>query len=149
MPTLKSPKHELFAQAISRGENGRAAYREAGYVCSDAAADAAASRLLKSDKVSNRVAELKGRQATAEATILTKAKVLEMLVADRTLARENNQSAAAIKADELLGREVGLFTEKKDIRVRNVSDLSEDELKGLLSGIDDGSEIEAESGTIN
>lgn len=149
MPILKNPKHELFAQAISRGESGRVSYREAGFICNDAAADSASSRLLKNVKVLARVEELKGRQVKAEATILTKAKVLEMLIEDRTLAREEGQSAAAIKADELLGREFGLFTEKKNIVVRRISDLSEDELKGLLSEFDGGTEDEAPAGPLN
>jgi len=40
---------------------------------------------------------------------LTKTAVMEMLLADRELARQNGQASAAIRAAELLGKELGMF----------------------------------------
>jgi phage terminase small subunit len=77
MAALKNSKHELFAQAIIEGCSGRDAYLAAGYSAQPAAADAAASRLLKSVKVAARVAELKA--AAARASTVTAAKVLDEL----------------------------------------------------------------------
>jgi hypothetical protein len=63
MPTLRNPRHELFAQNIAqapkRGMSNAQCYREAGYqVGAGPACDVAASRLLSSDKVRARIDEL-------------------------------------------------------------------------------------------
>jgi len=39
---------------------------------------------------------------------------MDMLLADRELARKNGQSSAAIRATELLGIELGMFTTRSD-----------------------------------
>jgi hypothetical protein len=39
-----------------------------------------------------------------------------MLIADRELARKNGQSSAAIRATELLGKELGMFIDRSDHR---------------------------------
>ena len=77
MAILKNAKHEAFARAILEGMTGRDAYRAAGYIVSDAAADANASRLLKNAKVATRVSELKA--AAARASTVTAARVLDEL----------------------------------------------------------------------
>ena len=41
-----------------------------------------------------------------------------MLIADRELARKNDQSSAAIRATELLGKELGMFVDRSDNRHR-------------------------------
>jgi hypothetical protein len=41
-----------------------------------------------------------------------------MLLADRELARKNGQSSAAIRATELLGKELGMFVDRSDNRHR-------------------------------
>lgn len=115
MPILKNPKHELFAQAIVRGENGRTAYRETGFGGSDASADVAASRLIRNDKVSARVTELQGRQVAASGTVLSKVWVIEQTIALAKEARENGAYGPAAKCMELLAREVNAFVEKKEI----------------------------------
>jgi phage terminase small subunit len=59
MTILDNPKHELFAQAIAKGESSRDAYKAAGFAAkTDAAVDAAASRLLSDVKVEARVKEI-------------------------------------------------------------------------------------------
>jgi phage terminase small subunit len=77
MAALKNSKHEAFCRAIVEGMSGRDAYLSAGYSAQPAAADAAASRLLKSVKVAARVAELKA--AAARASTVTAARVLDEL----------------------------------------------------------------------
>jgi hypothetical protein len=62
MPALKNAKHERFCQNIvlakeTRWTNGEA-YSLAGYSCDGNAAEACASRLLRSDKVQQRIAEI-------------------------------------------------------------------------------------------
>ena len=66
MPSLKNPRHEAFAQAVSKGTKGAAAYRKhvSGGKCSDRTAEVAASVLLKEGtEVALRVAELKQRSS--------------------------------------------------------------------------------------
>src|SRR5258705_5952636 len=62
MPALTNQKHEIFCrkliEAAKNGRSQRWAYEQAGYNCEPAAADAAASRLLKSVKVQTRLSEL-------------------------------------------------------------------------------------------
>ena len=51
-----------------------------------------------------------------------------MLIDDRELARKNGQSSAAIRATELLGKELGMFVDRSDNRHRvqkRFSDLPE------------------------
>jgi hypothetical protein len=73
MPILDNPKHELFAQAIAKGQSASEAYVLAGY----AKDDGNASRLTGNDKVAARVKELL-EDATAVAGV-TAARVIAEL----------------------------------------------------------------------
>ena len=42
--------------------------------------------------------------------------MIDMLIDDRELARKNGQSSAAIRATELLGKELGMFVDRSDNR---------------------------------
>lgn len=54
-----SVKQEMFCLEYAKSGNARQAYKNAGYKCrSDESADANASRLLRNDKVKERLAEL-------------------------------------------------------------------------------------------
>ena len=48
--------------------------------------------------------------------MLTKTAIIEMLLADRELARSKGQSSAAIRAAELLGKELGMFIDRAEVR---------------------------------
>jgi phage terminase small subunit len=72
---LSNSRHEAFARAILQGKSGREAYIAAGYKA--AGAEANASRLIRNDKVSARIAELKGK--AAEGAVATARQVLEEL----------------------------------------------------------------------
>jgi phage terminase small subunit len=75
MTILSNSRHEAFARAVLQGKNGREAYIAAGY--NAAGAEANASRLIRNDKVSARIAELKGK--AAEGVVATARQVLEEL----------------------------------------------------------------------
>ena len=64
--TLLNAKHELFAQRVASGESATAAYR-AAYGATGATADVNGSKLLRTAKVSLRVAELRKQAAGASA----------------------------------------------------------------------------------
>lgn len=136
MPALKNNRHELFAQAIVRGDAARKAYRDnCSPNVSDTVADSAGSRLLNSVKVSARVAELRDRSETAEATVLTKTWVIEQTIALKRKAEAAGAYAPAVRCVELLGREVNAFIEKKEIGAPGeFADLKDDELVAIVRG---------------
>jgi hypothetical protein len=129
MPAIPNARHELFAQNIVKGMTSRDAYRAAGFKSdSDAATDASASRLLSSAKVSERIMELQAK--AADETVLTKAWVIERLIrnveramtAEPVLDREGKptgeytyQGSVANRALELLGKEQGMFVDRKEV----------------------------------
>lgn len=71
-----------------------------------------------------------------DAAALTKQAVLEMLISDRDLARELSQAGAAIRAAELLGKELGMFIERRATTADvTVHDDSKTELRNDIAGL--------------
>jgi len=67
--------------------------------------------------IRRRVKEL---QAAAEHVALSRADMIQMLIADHEAALANKQMSAAIRALELLGRELhGMFTERREVIKRD------------------------------
>src|SRR6266436_3454746 len=119
MPVLENPKHERFAQALAAGKTAVDAYEAAGYRRNRGHA----ATLRKNPKLLKRVDEIletrgqiqgRGALAAIERVRLTKTAVMDMLMADRELARKNGQASAAIRAAELLGKELGMFVDRSD-----------------------------------
>lgn len=106
MPVLKNPKWEAFAQGLAKGKTGDQAYTDAGY----APNRKNASRLRTNEDVSSRVNELLGRAATRAE--ITSAKLTEMFIEDRKLARELGQPGAAVSAGMAIGKLHGLFIDR-------------------------------------
>lgn len=72
MPRLENPKWEKFAQEYAKEPNGARAYRKAGYSPrTDDSAMVGASRLLRYDKVSERITELQKEAETAAVADVT------------------------------------------------------------------------------
>lgn len=114
MPILSNARHELFAQRVAKGMSATEAYKAAGYDTNGHAAENSASRLMSNDEVKARIAELQA--ITAKEVTLDRADLLRMMLADRELARENKQGSAAIRASELLGKELaGMYVDRKEI----------------------------------
>lgn len=139
MPILKNPKHERFAQALADGKSQIEAYAAAGY----ARNRGNAATLKRRESISRRVNELlaererMARDATERATAelaLTKADVMRLLLQRHDAASAAGQHSAAIRALELLGKQLGMFIDRKEMRViRSLSDLSEEELDALIA----------------
>jgi len=51
---------------------------------------------------------------------------------DRKLARELGQPSAAIRAAELLGKQLGMFIDKKEVKVGQLDDLSPEILDAIV-----------------
>jgi hypothetical protein len=113
-----------LAQELALGVNQVDAYVRAGY----ARDDGHASRLAGDGRIRARVKELQA--AAAEHVALSRADMIEMLIADHKAALANKQMSAAIRALELLGRELyGMFTERREVIKRDdVRKVPEDDL---------------------
>lgn len=141
MGMLKNPRHEAFAQAISRGLSATEAYKHVGYQGDRHHA----ARLATSGHVVERVTELKARHvATAS---VTKAWVLEQLVELTRKCMQKEpildpdgkpvigplQAGPANKALELIGKELGMFIDRAEIgRPGDFDRLDDAELGTLL-----------------
>jgi hypothetical protein len=117
MTILSNTRHEAFAHGLARGKTVDVAYVEAGYSPNRGNG----SRLNRNDGVIARVIELKAlvermRERTINADVLTKAWVIEQLIATviRCQSYEKIDSAGANKALHLLGLQLGMFVERKE-----------------------------------
>ncbi len=154
---LKNAKHEHFAQLVSNGETAPRAYVLAGY--SEKGARQSAHALLTKTDVSDRVSYLRSKKEEAhgqqvqqvlQEAALDKAWVLKRLsrIVDMGMAAEPVKDAegnpvgeyranlqAANKALELIGKEAGMFIDRKEIRTGELDGLGHDELKQLRDAL--------------
>ena len=147
MPALQNARHERYAQLLAKGWHQGKAYKEAGF---KAAYRSSASNLARKQHIRARVDEilLAHGEAQKQAIAVVERKfelsrqwVIDKLVknAEISLGERPIQyrgkveyrydGAVAARSLELLGREVGLFTEKKQIDITaDVKKLSDAEL---------------------
>lgn len=135
MPILKNQKHELFALGLAKGMSQKDAYIEAGYV--EKNAEPGSSKLVRNGKVAARVAELKKEIAdkAVSESALTRSYIIKrlMLQVDINMGIEpvrgkdgeilgyvQGSASAANQALIALGKEIGMFVDRKEIK--NVSD---------------------------
>lgn len=135
MPALKNPRHEMFVFAVFQGQSARKAYQDNVGAVSDNVADASASRLLKTVKVAARLKELQDQMAerVMAKIVITKAYLEEKVHNLAGKAEDAGQLGVAKACYELLGRDRGVFTERKNLTVRRLADLSEEELEEVLA----------------
>jgi phage terminase small subunit len=132
VPLLINNRHELFAQGLAAGKTADQAYVDAGFKANSGNA----ARLNGDERIQARVGELKA--ASAESVQLTREWVLSKLINNARVAlgeieqklklvQKNRNTgeilvaetiahhpdkAAANKALELLGKEIGMFVER-------------------------------------
>ena len=158
MGALRNAKHEHFAQLVSNGESATRAYVLAGY--SEGGAKQSAARLLTNADVCARIADLRAakEQKHAETVArvfdeagINKAWVLQKLVqvvnlgmaAEPVTDDEGNETGevktanlnAANKALELIGKERGMFVDRKEVRSGPLDDIPRDDLKALRDAL--------------
>lgn len=111
MALLANNRHELFAQGLFQGLSIIQAYADAGFSRNDTNA----SKLRANPRVIARVEELQSR--SVQSINLTKEWVLEQLMGIVATCRsyEKIDSAGANKALHLLGLELAMFTERKEV----------------------------------
>jgi len=154
---LKNAKHEHFAQLLVAGSQAKAAYIVAGF--SPNGAKQAAAKLLTRTDLADRIAYLRQQkeamhqqavQTVIAEAALDKAWVLKRLsrIVDMGMAAEPVKDAegnpvgeykanlqAANKALELIGKEAGMFIDRKEIRTGELDGLGHDELKQLREAL--------------
>ncbi|MGY3608347.1 MULTISPECIES: terminase small subunit [unclassified Bradyrhizobium] len=135
MPILKNPKHERVAQELAKGRSAAQAYIEAGYKANRHNASA----LARTQPIKTRVSELlekrervdaKATEKAVEKLALTKEWVIDKLIenVERALqarpvrGKEGEeqgeyqyQGSVANRALELLGKELGMFIDRKEL----------------------------------
>ena len=127
MPVLSNQKQERFAQELVKGRTADEAYQLAGY-----SANRGNASVLKSKQIiKDRVEELLGK--SAERVVVTIDTIAEMLKEDRAKARLENQMGAAVRATESLGRLYGYYVERKDIRVLNLRELTDEQIDAFIA----------------
>lgn len=155
MPQLENVRHEKFARLVAAGDHASVAYVGAGYSAKNPeTAKAAASRLLSDVNVSARVAEIRAEleQAAQKAATVTKEWIVEKLRENALRALEIDQGNVANRALELLGKEIGMFVERRETKVtderRNESDILADlEREGIRVAVRAGRGAAGEEAT--
>jgi hypothetical protein len=113
MPELANRRHELFARSLAAGVPSLRAYEAAGYKPNNGSP----YRLQENIRIKQRASEL--MQETAERALpkftLTRAWIVEQLIENITIAKQNNDLGPANKAIELLGKELGMFIDRKEV----------------------------------
>jgi phage terminase small subunit len=148
MPALQNARHEAYAQLLAKGWHQGKAYKEAGF-SNDRRSSA--SMLARKAHIRARIDEILVARAEAEkrafVAVSTKfelsrqwvidklVKNCEIALAERPVQTRSDgleyryDGAVAARSLELLGREVGLFVEKKQIDITaDVRKLSDAEL---------------------
>lgn len=108
-----TPKQAAFVQEYLKDLNGTQAAIKAGY--SEKTAAEQASRLLSNVKVQEAVT--KGREKLAARAEVTAERVLNGLLAEATADDGPTCKTARVKAWELLGKHLGLMTDRSKVEV--------------------------------
>lgn len=143
MAILNNPRHERFAQGLAAGKSQAEAYQEAGYRPSESNA----STLRSNQKVSARIAELQERAAAS--VQVSREWVLERLVENANRAmqaaavkdNEGNpigeykyEGNVANRALELVGKELGMFVERSEVKISEFDDLTVEQKRERILG---------------
>jgi len=129
MPALAHTRHEAFAvrrvRDLANGESQTASYLAVGYRARGDAAYVGASKLVRSPKVSARIAEL--QEIAARRALTTTERIAEQLDADRALAHQEGQAAAAVSASMAKAKLFGLIISRSE-RAQPAPALTTDEV---------------------
>ncbi len=129
MGLLRNHRHELYCQNVVAGMTRLDAYKAAGY---EGQPERGSTLLSTKPEVQARIKEL--LTSSAARSELTRKEILDRVFQDWELARKLGQTASALKAAELMGREMHkMFTERKEIGgPGDFDNKSEDELKEII-----------------
>lgn len=110
-----SAKHKMFADEYLKDLNATAAYKRAGYEAKGNAAEVNAARLLRHAQVSAYIQERMNKRA--EKLEISAEYVLNNIktIGERCMNAEKLDAQGALKAQELLGKHLKLFTDKTEL----------------------------------
>ena len=137
-----TPKQEKFCTAYIECGSATEAHRLAGYGprMTDKTRNEAASRLLANSKIVARISEL--RAAHVDRHNVTVDDLTDALIADRQMARRNDQSAAAISATMSIARLFGLADghQKINFPLKPIEDAEDAKtaMAEVVKGLSDG-----------
>ncbi len=139
MPILNNPRHERFAQGLAAGKSASEAYADAGFKPNDGNA----STLKGNQKVLKRVQELQERVASG--VVLERQWIIEQLIDNVSLAKKGDKidGATANRALELLGKELGMFVDRRQ-DVTASADMTDEQLDKRIRDI--ANEVRSEDG---
>jgi len=137
MPTLRNPRHEKFALALSEGKSASQAYVDAGYKpCRQNAA-----RLMTNDDINARLAEI--QSAAAKKAEVTIESLLAELEQARAKATDLDQLSAAVRAIEAKAKVSGLLVQRQEVtidarievldRCETIEQIAEVMLRGMIN----------------
>lgn len=111
MPVLDNQRHEAFAQHLAKGMSADEAYQRAGYKQNRGNA----IRMKANERIMKRVDELTQSisETVIDQTAITRSWVLGKLHSIATK-QEEKAPAAANRALELIGKELGMFVERSE-----------------------------------
>ena len=148
---LTNPRHEAFCQRMALGDNQTEAAKLAGYATSCASVQG--HKLMQKPLIQQRVQYLRNltSDVAIERVVLSKSWVLQNLktVVERAMqaipvtdAQGNKigqykfDGSAVNRALELIGKELRMFVERSEIGIRDLRNMSADDLISLLQELD-------------
>ena len=133
---LTNVKHEMFCQRIALGDNQTEAAKLAGYATSCASVQG--HKLMQKPPIQQRVQYLRNRTSDVaiERVALSKGWVLQNLKDNVNAARGEDDHSAVNRGLELIGKELGMFVERKILGLQDLRNASADDLYTILAVID-------------
>lgn len=137
MAALSNNMWEKFAQAMARGVNQTKSALEAGY--NETSAHVRGCELAKKPAVKERIEELrkKADKLAVQAVACDREWVLRELVATYEAARAAKNQTAANRALELIGKEQGMFIDRKMDVKSPLEGLNTQQLQQLMALVED------------
>ncbi len=141
MPALKNQRWERFCYGLLEGKPAVQAYEDAGYTRNDGNA----GRLTRNEQIIARLAELKAE--AARVAVMDRAWVLrglqelfEMSMGLRCVGNRPDgdyawSPATAKGVLELVGKELGLFIERKIIGIKRLDEMGDEELRQIAGEV--------------
>lgn len=134
--SLPNEKWESFAQAMALGKGKKESALIAGYKSS--CAPQRATELSRKDIICKRIDFLQARSTNiaVKSVALSKTWVLRELQSNVSAAKLEGDYSSINRAIELIGKELGMFVERKMIGIQDLRSANADTLYGILQEID-------------
>lgn len=142
---LPEAECEAFARLLSSGVTPQLAYTESRVGVLKACTIDQAQRLpgmwarvewLKANQVVQVALTEKPMELDIDPKSPRKEQIISMLLRDHQLARQMGQTSAAVKAAELIGKQIGMFIERQQIDVSVFDRMELHEQRALLEAIE-------------